>query len=127
MLIINEYNNAEKTILRREELYPEPKSNQALRAFLHAAHGEKDKALKIKLGSVHKYHLYLFLQMTEEVLQFLNEDFERIKNTQGSWYLWFINYPPYKFLHSDPRFQEILVKHKEIYEQNLEKYGDIDI
>ncbi len=30
-------------------------------------------------------------------------------------------------IRSDPRFQEILAKHKELYEENLAKYGDLDI
>jgi hypothetical protein len=65
--------------------------------------------------------------MKDEVILYLNEDFERINNAQWSWYLWFMNQPSYEFLHSDPRFQEILAKHKELYEENLKKYGDIDI
>ena len=42
-------------------------------------------------------------------------------------YLEFMNNPLFNFLHSDPRFHEILAKHKEVYEENLAKYGDIDI
>jgi hypothetical protein len=64
--------------------------------------------------------------MKEEVIQYLNEDFERIRQSQNSYYLLYINHPLYEFLHSDPRFQEILAKHKEIYEDNLAKYGDIE-
>jgi hypothetical protein len=49
-----------------------------------------------------------------------------IKRRESS-YLWFKNDPIYIDFRSDPRFQEILAIHKEIYEENLEKYGDIDI
>jgi hypothetical protein len=65
--------------------------------------------------------------MKDEVILYLNEDFERINNAQWSWYLLFMNHQQYKFLHSDPRFQEILAKHKELYEENLRKYGDIEL
>jgi TolB-like protein/Tfp pilus assembly protein PilF len=127
LIILKKYDKADKIISRLEQIYPKSNSNQVLRAFLLAANGEKDKALEINLRPFDKFRLYLFLKMQEEVIQYLNEDFERAKNSQESWYLWFINYPPYKFLHSDPRFQEILAKHKEIYEENLAKYGDIYI
>jgi hypothetical protein len=42
-------------------------------------------------------------------------------------FLRYLNLPYYKILHNDSRFQEILAKHKELYEENLAKYGDIDI
>jgi hypothetical protein len=31
-----------------------------------------------------------------------------------------------KDVRNDPRFQKILAKHKDLYEENLRKYGDID-
>jgi non-specific serine/threonine protein kinase len=125
LIILKKYDKAEQIISRREQIYP--KSNQVLRSFLFAAKGEKEKALEIDLNPPDKFSLHLFLKMKEEVIQYLNEDFERIKQSQGSYYLWFINYPPYDFLRADPRFQEILAKHKKLYEENLAKYGDIDI
>jgi hypothetical protein len=42
-------------------------------------------------------------------------------------YIYLKNHPFYDKVRSDPRFQEILAKHNKIYEENLEKYGDIDI
>jgi len=37
-----------------------------------------------------------------------------------------INHPALESIRNTPRFQEILAKHKEIYEENLKKYGDLD-
>jgi len=126
LIIFKKYNEADKIISRLEQIYPESNDNQALRSFLLAALGEKEKALEIDLNPSDKFNLNLFLKMKEEIILYLNEDYERIKQSQNSWYLRFINHPLYEILHSDPRFQEILTKHKEIYEENLEKYGDIE-
>ena len=56
--------------------------------------------------------------------------FEKDLESRGitrSRYLTYLNHPHYKILHNDPRFQELLAKHKELYEENLKKYGDIDL
>jgi non-specific serine/threonine protein kinase len=130
LIVIKKYDKAEQIISRREQIYPESTGNLALRAWLLAAIGEKDKALEIDLSAgntFYKYRLYQLLIMKEEIIEYLNEDFERIKQSQRSWYLWFMNFPLYEFLYSDPRFQEILAKHKKLYEENLAKYGDVDI
>ena len=52
------------------------------------------------------------LKMKEEIIDYLNKGFERVKQNQGSLYLYFKNFPLYKFLHSGPRLQKIVVKHK---------------
>ena len=127
MIVLKKYDKVDKIISRREQLYPESNYNPALRAYLLAAKGEKDKALEINLSADQKWLVYRFLKMKDEVIQYLNDDFERKKNEQGSWYLWFINHPSYGFLRSDPRFQEILAKHKKLYEENLRKYGNIEL
>jgi hypothetical protein len=55
--------------------------------------------------------LYNHFGIYNEFIQYLQEDFERIKRTEDSWYLWlkygslFDNLRPYS------RFQEILEKH----------------
>jgi len=127
LIILKKYNKADKIISRLEQIYPKSNSNQTLRAFLLAANGEKDKALEINLSAFNKFILFLILKMKDEVVLYLTEDFARVKNSQESWYLRLKNHPLYNFLHSDPRFQEILAKHKKLYEENLAKYGDIDI
>ena len=63
--------------------------------------------------------------MKDESINYLNLDLERIKENQESWYEYLIYSPMCEFLLSDPRFQDIVSKHKKIYEENLKKYGDL--
>ena len=65
--------------------------------------------------------------MKEESIDYLNENFERNKESQASLYLQLIKFPLFEFLKSNPYFQEIVVKHKKLYDENLKKYRDIDI
>jgi TolB-like protein/Flp pilus assembly protein TadD len=127
LIVLKKYEEAEKIISRQEQLFPESAENLASRAFLLAAKGDKDKALEIDIGSdFYKHRLYQLLKMKDEIINYLNRDFEHLREIKRSWYLELMNSPAYEFLHSDPRFQEILAKHKEIYYENLRKYGDID-
>jgi len=65
--------------------------------------------------------------MRDEAINLLFETFEPQKRVDRPLYLSMKNQARFDILRSDPRFQEILAIHKEIYEENLEKYGDIDI
>jgi len=127
LILSKKYDRAEQIISKSERLYPESKRNLRLRAYLFAVNGERDKAFKIIVRPLDKFRLYLFLKMQDEVIQYLNEDFERCKNSQESWYPRLINFPLYEFLQSESRFQEIVVKHRKLYDENIRKYGDIDI
>jgi hypothetical protein len=65
--------------------------------------------------------------MHEEFIRYLEEDFERIKKRDElSFYLWLKNATLYDNLRAYPRFQQLLEKHKQLYELNLKKYKDID-
>jgi tetratricopeptide (TPR) repeat protein len=121
------YDEANEMCAKFENLYQDGIYIRFLKAALYAANGEKDKALSINLSGIDKLRIFLFLKMNEESIQYLNEDFERKKKLEKSWYLRLNNHILYDFLRPDPRFQEILAKHKELYEENLAKYGDIDI
>jgi uncharacterized membrane protein YbaN (DUF454 family) len=57
----------------------------------------------------------------------MNNDQEKVKTLKGSHYLLLKKDTSFDFLRSDPRFEKILVQHKELYEESLRKYGDIDI
>jgi TolB-like protein/Tfp pilus assembly protein PilF len=127
LILLEKYDEAEIIITKREKIHPNSSSNSLLRACLSAAKGERVKMPEINISAFYKSRLYLLLKMREEVIQYLNEDFEILKKSEGSRYLWLKNQPLCDFLRSDPRFQEILATHKEIYEENLAKYGDIDI
>jgi len=124
LILSKDYQTAKKIITKREQNYPDSKKNQWLRAYLMAAVGEREKALKY-INSNNRGFLLMFLKMKKELIQHLHENFEHHMQSQNSSYEAFLFCPSFEFLHSDPRFQEILAKHKELYEENLEKYGDI--
>ena len=126
LIVLKKFDKAEQIISKREQIYPEDTYNSALRAMLLAAKGEKDKALEIDVGTdLNKWILHLILKMKDESINYLNLDLERIKENQESWYEYLIYSPMCEFLLSDPRFQDIVSKHKKIYEENLKKYGDL--
>jgi hypothetical protein len=65
--------------------------------------------------------------MTDEAIEDLYKNIEDNKNLESSNYLLLLNGREYSFIRNDPRFQKIVEEHKKIYEENLEKYTDIDI
>jgi hypothetical protein len=65
--------------------------------------------------------------MNDEFFNTINRLSELLLNRKISRYDFLKSNPSFETVRSDPRFQEILAKHKELYEENLEKYGDIDI
>ena len=72
---------------------------------------------------------YSLLDMKDEALKMYKDHCEYFFKFKRSFYLIQL-YDPFKYIdhiRSDPRFQEILAKHKELYEENLRKYGDIDL
>jgi tetratricopeptide (TPR) repeat protein len=117
-----------------------PNSNllEIPRARLYAAKGDKENALssfnKITFDEHYEASfelavIYLLLNDQEKEIELIIEG-EKDRSSKGirrSMYFTYLNYPCYKILHNDPRFQEILAKHKELYEELLAKYGDIDI
>jgi tetratricopeptide (TPR) repeat protein len=128
-ITLNNYEKAEELLMRiDDETVPVCRYWIAL---LHAAKGEKEEALKIlndlDIWTYKIPSIYILLGMNEEVFKKLNEGLEQAYERESSWYLHLKNHPQYINLRSDTRFQEILAKHKEIYEENLRKYGDLDI
>jgi serine/threonine protein kinase len=128
LIELKKLDQAKQVTDKYRKLYPDREHNYLFEAALYAVSGEKDKALSVNINNkYHKFIIYSLLEMKEESIQYLNEDFDRVKNRNDTWYLLLKNHLVYDFLRSVPRFQEILAKHKQLYEENLEKYGDIDI
>jgi hypothetical protein len=69
--------------------------------------------------------LYDHFKMDDEFIQYLTEDFDRLKKREESWYIWLKNSTLFDKLRSYSRFQELLAKHRKLYEENLNKYKDI--
>lgn len=128
-MALNNYEKAEELLMRiDDETIPFYKYWSAL---LHAGKGEKKEALNILPEAVIWTSLfteiYNLLGMDEDLFRALNKEYQEAYEWKRSSYLELKNNPHYRNLQNDPRFQEILLKHKAIYEENLRKYGDVDI
>jgi TolB-like protein/Tfp pilus assembly protein PilF len=128
LIVMNNYEKAEELLMRiNDETIPLYKYWLAL---LHAAKGEKKEAInnlsEVDIWTYLHATVYNLLGMDEDLFRVLNKGYQEAYERKRSSYLGLKNNPLYKSLQSDPRFQEILAKHKEIYEENLKKYGNID-
>jgi tetratricopeptide (TPR) repeat protein len=110
----NDNPNQDLSFYEANQYAIEGKDEEALKTFkseegmysivLHARLGKKDKTL-------------IILQKETEIRQEIKECL----------YFPLKNYSIFDHLRDDPRFQKILVKNKEIYEENLRKYGDLEL
>ena len=101
-----------------------------LQAMQYAIDGDRDRALNTLKSEDFWHHrsiLYSLLGLKNEAINVLYERIEIYKKKQSTAYLFLKNLSLFENLRSDPRFQEILDIHKKIYEENLRKYGDIDL
>ena len=100
-----------------------------LEALGYAIDGKEEEALKTFKSEEGIYSIILHAilgkkEKTLIILQKGTEDYQEIKRSN---YFALKNHLIFDYLRDDPRFQKILAKHKELYEENLRKYGDIDI
>jgi tetratricopeptide (TPR) repeat protein len=116
-----EFDKAEEAISKAEKIDPDDRGIQIYRARLLAAKGEKEKALAIRRDS----HLYSLLGMKDEAIEFIRSNMDERRIGDPYSYLALINNPLYESLRDDPRFQEIVKKQKEVYEERIKKYGDL--
>lgn len=92
------------------------------RAYLHAARGEKEPALALVRDDV----VYSLLGMKDEAIRALEKQIAEPENQKiARLYPWLAKGPEAAPIRSDPRFQRILAGQKRIYEEMLEKYGDL--
>jgi len=92
-------------------------------AIHYAIKGENDKALDLS-----KYdEIYALLNMKDEAISEIQKTSVNFKKRERSMYNYLKNSFFYDNLRSDHRFQEIIKEQKKIYEENLRKYGDIDL
>jgi serine/threonine protein kinase len=126
-LLVSNYRAADDLLKKREKFYPNSKITLFFRTALNAINGKTDIEDLKQFSKSHQFQIDMFLERKENSLEFLTNNFNRVKRLEDSWYLFMKNMPVYDFLRTDPRFQDILAKHKEIYEENLEKYPDINL
>jgi serine/threonine protein kinase/Tfp pilus assembly protein PilF len=99
-----------------------------LEAIEYAIDGKKEEALITFQSEEGTYSIILhaILGMKDKTLIILQKMTEIYQGIKRSNYFALKNFLIFDHLRDDPRFQEILAIHKEIYEENLAKYGDIE-
>jgi TolB-like protein/Tfp pilus assembly protein PilF len=130
LIRLNRYEEAKQMFLKFKNSYPTEKDVKYCKSLLFAMQGDSLNAMRLfDQNGFHGYKqvdLYCILNNNNEAISLLN-DLTQKQKSRRSRFMELTNLPLYDNLRSDPRFQEILEKHKEIYEENLEKYGDIDM
>jgi len=115
---------ASEYIDKAEEIDPDHPSHAYYKALLHAARGEKEKALEIYDSP--SFAVYSLLGMKDEAFCVGVEGMEKgMEKGWESYYLQLKNSPLYDNLRDDVRFKEILEKTKERYEELSNYYKDL--
>jgi serine/threonine protein kinase/Tfp pilus assembly protein PilF len=123
-LIINKkYSEAEEVLASAEKIDPNSSWLPYRKALLPAAKGEKDKALALyKKENWLGLQIYSLLGMKQEANRILNK---LAKDDYDFHYNVLINNPFFDNLRDEPRFNEIVEKAKQVYEERVRKYGDL--
>ena len=125
LIVRQRFAEAESILVRIEKTYP--KSDiRSLQALIYASQGLEQKALDT-YSENDAVGIFALLGLKDRALEALSEQSEKQLKRKESEYILLLNNPLLNNLRSDPRFQEILMKHKKLYEENLKKYGDIDL
>jgi tetratricopeptide (TPR) repeat protein len=121
-LRLNKLDLAEEWLIKLEKLQLEPGTSKALRTLSNALQGKKEIVLK----SPRNYktdEAYAVLGMKEEAIAIMQNS---IKTSQLFFdYIYLLHSPYYDNLRDDSRFQQIMKRAKEIYEERMRKYGDL--
>ncbi len=131
-IFMKNYGEAENILDKVEKLKPDNHRIQYNRAWILAVKGEKEKSLSL-IKDIAPYHyiatsIYSHLGMKEEAIKYIKEGISKGFQYRKEYlysYLFLKNNPFYDSLRDDFRFQEIIKKQKEKYEERLMKYGKI--
>ena len=118
---MKKYNEAEELIAKAERLHPRFSNIQSFKSLVLAAKGEKDKALAIRKNGA----VYSLLGMKDQAIQYIEDEMKKNYEHHDCSYISLLNSPFYDSLRDDSRFQEILKKAKQKYEDRLNRFGDL--
>ncbi len=123
LLLINmrKYNEAEELLTKAESLHPRFSTIQNYKSLVFAAKGEKDEALAIRKNGA----VYSLLGMKDKAIQYIEDEMKKDYEHHDCSYISLLNSPFYDSLRDDTRFQEILKKAKQKYEERLKKFADL--
>ncbi len=121
-----EIDQAEEIYKKYKAYYPDSQNLQRFEPFLFAGRDNRTKALQYKLGAHDTMVLHCFMGMNEtaltELISYYGQNYLS-KNMSAYFHLKTNAF--YQNIRPDPRFQNLLAKHKVMYESNLHKYGDL--
>ncbi len=121
LIKMRKYIEAEESIAKAERLHPRISNIQTFKSLVHAAKGEKDKALALRRNGA----VYSLLGMKEEAIQYIENELKKDYEHHDCSYISLLSSPFYDSLRDDPRFHEILKNAKQKYEERLIKFGDL--
>ncbi len=132
LIMMKKFDEAEKEIAEAEKLKPGNSRVRHHRAWVLAAKGEKEMALRlIEDRASFRYDttsIYSLLGMKDRAIVNIEEGIKKGFDEIGDYmysYPFLINNPCYDNLRDDPRFIDILKREKENYEQKVKKYGGL--
>jgi serine/threonine-protein kinase len=111
-----DFTKAQDIISRWERIYPGDEDLSDLSAYLHAAKGEREKALQLEPQTYWYSYVYAELGMAEEAVEYIKKFLDRQVYLP---YLKLTRQPVFKKLQDDFRFQEIVEIQKRAYEERL--------
>jgi serine/threonine protein kinase/Tfp pilus assembly protein PilF len=121
LIKMGKYDEAEELLKKAERFHARFSNIQNYKSLVFAAKGEKDKALAIRRSGA----VYSLLGMKDEAIQYIQDEMKKDYEHHECSYLSLLNSPFYDSLRDDTRFQEILKKAKQKYEERLKKFSDL--
>jgi tetratricopeptide (TPR) repeat protein len=118
---MGKYDEAEELLKEAERLHPRFSTVQNHKSLMYAAIGENAKALAIRKDGA----IYSLLGMKDEAIRYIEDDMTKDYEHHDCSYISLLNSPFYNSLRDDTRFQEVLTKAKQKYEERLKKFGDL--
>jgi serine/threonine protein kinase/Tfp pilus assembly protein PilF len=121
LIKMGKYDEAEELLKKVERFHAQFSNIQNYKSLVFAAKGEKDKALAIRKSAA----VYSLLGMKDEAIQYIEVEMKKDYEHRECSYISLLKSPFYDSLRDDTRFQEILKKAKQKYEERLNKFGDL--
>ena len=121
LIKMGKYDEAEELLTKAERFHARFLNIQNYKSLVFAAKGEKDKALAIRKNGA----VYSLLGMKDEAIQYIEDEMKKDYEHHDCSYISLLNSPFYYSLRDDNRFQEILKKAKQKYEERLNRFEDL--
>ena len=119
LVMMNEREKARENLDRALETDADSPLLKDCRAFLHAARGETERALAVRMSDdFSRAQLYALLGMTDRALDLIEKD-------PAQTYLRLLKHPFYQNLRGNPRYEKILSRLKETYDSLSNTYKDM--